>query len=122
MLDYVHLRQTRGFLQSSRSFRQRCLQTVRLRSRQPRKLSVQEVLQTAAAAVNGNEVLTDLCPTAGLPGLHTTGTQRVPETEEDTADKEGGTAGDTAGASSIKWWTGSGEERRCYDKEPLEGL
>lgn len=80
------------------------------------------MLQIAAAAVNGEEVLTDLCPTAGLLGLPTTGTQRVPETEEDTAGKERGTTGDTAGASSTKWRTGSGEERRCYDKEPLEGL
>lgn len=68
--------------------------------------------------MKGEEVLTGLRPTAGLPGLPSTGTQKVPETEEDTAEKEG----DTAGASSTKWWTGSGEERKCYDNEPLEGL
>lgn len=117
MLGCVHPSRTGVFLQSNRSFQQRCLQTVRLRSRQ---VSVQEVLQTAT--VKGGEALSDPWPTAGLPGLHTTGTQKVPETEEDTAEKEGGTAGDTAGASSTKWWTGSGEERRCYDNEPLEGL
>lgn len=71
---------------------------------------------------NGEEAPTDRCPAAALRGLPTAGTQKAPETEEDTAEKEGDTAGDTAGASRTKWWTGSGDERRCYDKEPLEDL
>lgn len=109
-LDYVPQSRTGVFLQSSRSLQQRCLQTV------------QGGLQTAVDTANGEEAPTDLCPTAALWGLPTTGTQKAPETEEDTAEKEGDTAGDTAGASRTKWWTGSGDERRCYDKEPLEGL
>lgn len=113
MLAYVR---TGVFLQSTGSFQQRGLQTGRLGRRQPLKVGVREKLQTTAT-VAGEEVLTGLCPAAGLPGLPTTGTQKVPETEE-----EGGTTGDTAGASSTKWWTGSGAGRRCYDKEPLEGL
>lgn len=80
------------------------------------------MLQTAAATVTGEAALTDLCQTAALPGLPTTGMQKLPETGEDTAEEEGGTAGDTAGASSTKWWTEREDERRCYDKGRLEGL
>lgn len=114
----VRQSQTGVFLPSGGSFQQRCLQTVR--PRQPPEVRVQEVLQTAAATGKGGGALTGRPPTAGLRGLPATGTPKLLETE-DTAGKEAGTAGDTAGGSSTKWWTGSEGERRCYDKEPPEG-
>lgn len=113
-LDYVP--QSRTGVSRSLHTVQGALQTV-----QGGLQTVQGGLQTAVDSVNGDEVPTDLCPAAAPPDRPTTGTQKAPETEEDTAEKEGDTAGDTAGASRTKWWTGSGDERRCYDKEPLEG-
>lgn len=74
------------------------------------------------ATVNGEAVLTDLCQTAEFLGLPTTGMQKLLETGEDTAEEGGGTAGDTVGTSSTKWWTEREEERKCYDKEQPEGL